>query len=83
MAASRQPWCGCPGRAGERGTCPRRSKDQVSFGLKLLGPDIAYLVITSTEHEFGVGVVVQDPLDDLALVHGERAHLEVLLPNED
>ena len=54
----------------------------MSFGLKLLGPDTAYLVVTSTEHEFGVGVVVQDPLDDLALVDGNGAYFKILLADK-
>ena len=41
-----------------------------------------YLVITSAEDELGVGVEVEDALHDLALVHRERAHLEVLLAHE-
>ena len=41
------------------------------------------LVVAGAEDELGVRVEVQDPLHNLALVHGERADLEVLLANED
>ena len=41
------------------------------------------LVVAGAEDELGVGVGVQDALDDLALVDGERAHFEVLLADED
>ena len=41
------------------------------------------LVVARAEDELGVGVGVQDALDDLALVDGERADLEVLLADEN
>ena len=40
------------------------------------------LVVTSTEDEVGVGVLVQELLDNLALVDRERADLEILLSDE-
>lgn len=42
-----------------------------------------HLVITSAEDEVGIGVLVENTLDDLALVDGQRTNLEVLLTNED
>ena len=41
------------------------------------------LVVARAEDELGVGVEVEDALDDLALVHRERADFEVLLADED
>ena len=41
------------------------------------------LVVAGAEDELGVGVEVEDALHDLALVHRERAHFEVLLADED
>jgi len=42
-----------------------------------------YLVVTSTEDELGVRVLVQNPFDDLALVDGDGSHFQVLLADED
>ena len=33
------------------------------------------LVVARAEHELGVGIVIQNPLHDLALVHRARPHL--------
>jgi len=43
---------------------------------------VAHLIVTSTEDEVGVGVLVKDLLDDFSLVDGERSNLEVLLSDE-
>ena len=54
----------------------------MSIGLTLLQSNIAYLVIASAEDEFGVGVVVQNALDNLALVDSDRTHFKILLAHK-
>ena len=39
--------------------------------------------VARAEDELGVGMGVEDALEDLALVDGGRANLEVLLSNKD
>jgi hypothetical protein len=41
------------------------------------------LVVAGTEDKVGVWVLVQQRLDDLALIDGQRSDLEVLLSDED
>lgn len=41
------------------------------------------LVVTGAEDKVGVRVLVQELLDDLALVDRERSNLEVLLSDKD
>jgi hypothetical protein len=41
------------------------------------------LVVSGTEDKVGIWVLVQQRLDDLALVDGQRSDLEVLLSDED
>ena len=41
------------------------------------------LVVARAEHELGLGVEVENALDDLALVDRERTDFEVLLADED
>jgi len=42
-----------------------------------------HLVIACTENVVRIGILVDEPSDDLALVHGEWSNLEVLLPDKD
>lgn len=42
-----------------------------------------YLVVTGAEDEFGIGIAVQDSLDDFSFVNCDRTHFEVFLPDEN
>jgi hypothetical protein len=50
---------------------------------KSAGQARTHLVVAGAEDELGLGVLVNDALDNLALVDGERPDLKVLLADED
>ena len=52
-------------------------------GVTACNDESTHLVVTSAEHELGIRIVVEDALDDLALVDRYWADLEVLLADED
>lgn len=45
--------------------------------------EISYLIVTRAENELGIGVAIQDSLDDFALVDSNGANLEILLADEN
>jgi hypothetical protein len=53
------------------------------LGGKKLDVSSTHLVISRAEDEFSVGIIVQNTLDDLSLVDGDRPDLKILLSDQD